>query len=62
MIVVVHWSSTVGRDSVEPKLDFRGDNHGSTESRPAIPRRDGRNFVDAFSPLILPQRGLSLRA
>ena len=27
-------SGTVGRDSVEPKLDFLGKSHGSTESRP----------------------------
>jgi hypothetical protein len=27
-------SWTVGRDSVEPKLDFFGKSHGSTESRP----------------------------
>jgi hypothetical protein len=26
----------VGRDSVEPKLDFLGRSHGSTESRPTV--------------------------
>ena len=27
---------SVGRDSVEPKLDFLGKSHGSTESRPTV--------------------------
>ena len=27
---------SAGRDSVEPKLDFLGRSHGSTESRPAV--------------------------
>jgi len=31
-------SRKVGRDSVEPKLDFLGKCHGSTESRPTVPR------------------------
>ena len=35
---VMPHSWTVGRDSVEPKLDFLGKSHGSTESRPTIPR------------------------
>jgi hypothetical protein len=34
--------STVGRDSVEPKLDFQGKCHGSTESRPTFSLRHGR--------------------
>jgi hypothetical protein len=29
-------SLMVGRDSVEPKLDFLGRSHGSTESRPTV--------------------------
>ena len=29
-----------GRDSVEPKLDFLGKNHGSTEPRPAVHDRE----------------------
>ena len=29
-------SGMVGRDSVEPKLDFLGKSHGSTESRPTV--------------------------
>ena len=32
----------VGRDSVEPKLDCLGKSHGSTESRPTLPRRHRR--------------------
>ena len=32
-------SWTVGRDSVEPKLDFLGKSHGSTESRPTVTPR-----------------------
>ena len=31
---VIEKSPSVGRDSVEPKLDFMGRSHGSTESRP----------------------------
>jgi hypothetical protein len=35
-VVVMLQSWMAGRDSVEPKLDFLGRSHGSTESRPAF--------------------------
>jgi hypothetical protein len=41
-ILVMRRSWLVGRDSVEPLLDFVGKSHGSTESRPTLPRRHRR--------------------
>ena len=38
----------VGRDSIEPKLDFLGKSHGSTESRPTFALRDRRITVLAM--------------
>ncbi len=35
-VIVLRQSWTVGRDSVEPKLDLLGKSHGSTESRPTV--------------------------
>ncbi|MGD0411875.1 MAG: 2-hydroxyacyl-CoA dehydratase family protein [Verrucomicrobiota bacterium] len=47
-------SSTVGRDSVEPKLDFQGKSQGSTESRPAVthPVTDAFRANHAFDALV----------